>query len=66
MKAANASPRIFNAEQTRNALPYPALCDAISGILKSYAKGRIMAPERLVASLAAKGTLLLMPASDAR
>jgi ornithine cyclodeaminase len=66
MKAHNASPHIFNAEQTRNALPYLALCDAISGILKSYTKGRIMAPERLVASLAAKGTLLLMPASDGR
>ena len=60
------SPRIYDAEKTRNALPYPALSDAISEILRAYEDDQIIAPERLVVSLGTRGTLLLMPASDER
>ena len=60
----NSSPRIYDAEQTRNALPYPALSEAISEVLSAYENGRIIAPERFVVSLEKHGTLLLMPASD--
>jgi 1-piperideine-2-carboxylate/1-pyrroline-2-carboxylate reductase [NAD(P)H] len=56
--------RIFDAAQTRRALPYPALCDVIVDVLQAYQAGRIIAPERMVVTIAAEGTLLLMPASD--
>ena len=58
--------RIFDAAQTRRALPYPALCDALEDVLRAHRTGRIVAPERLVVSIAAEGTLLVMPASDGR
>ena len=58
--------RILDAEQTRNALPYAALCDAIAEVLEAYRNGRLIAPERFVVSLGRQGTLLLMPASDGR
>ncbi|MGA8282872.1 MAG: hypothetical protein WB853_18390, partial [Desulfobacterales bacterium] len=56
--------RIFDAAQTRLALPYPALCDVLSDMLQAHRAGRIVAPERMTVSIAAEGTLLLMPASD--
>jgi ornithine cyclodeaminase len=56
--------RIFDAVQTRLALPYPALCDVIVDILQAHRAGRIVAPERMVVPIAAEGILLLMPASD--
>ena len=56
--------RIFDAAQTRLALPYPALCDVIVDMLQAHRAGRIVAPERMVVSIAAEGVLLLMPASD--
>ena len=56
--------RIFDSAQTRLALPYPALCDVLVDMLQAHRTGRIMAPERMVVSIAAEGTLLLMPASD--
>lgn len=59
-------PRVFDAVQTRNALPYTALCDAIAEVLKAHRSGRVIAPERLVVSLGGQGTLLLMPATDGR
>lgn len=58
--------RIFDATQTRLALPYPALCDVLADMLQAHRTGRIVAPERMVVSIAAEGTLLLMPASDGR
>ncbi|MEJ2476685.1 MAG: delta(1)-pyrroline-2-carboxylate reductase family protein [Desulfobacterales bacterium] len=58
--------RIFDAAQTRRALPYPALCDALADMLQAHRTGRIVAPERMVVSIAAEGTLLVMPASDGR
>jgi 1-piperideine-2-carboxylate/1-pyrroline-2-carboxylate reductase [NAD(P)H] len=58
--------RIFDAAQTRRALPYPALCDALVDMLQAHRTGRIVAPERMVVSIAAEGTLLVMPASDGR
>jgi ornithine cyclodeaminase len=58
--------RIFDAVQTRQALPYPALCDALVDVLRAHRTGRIVAPERMVVSIAAEGTLLVMPASDGR
>ena len=66
MKVSDVVPRIFDAIQTRNALPYTRLCDAISEILEAHRTGRVIAPERLVFSLLGQGTLLLMPASDER
>ena len=62
----NISPPNYDAEHTRNALPYPALSEAISEILLAYEEDRIIAPERFVVSLGTRGTLLLMPASDER
>lgn len=56
----------LNAEKTRRLLPYSALCDAVVAALRDYRAGRIIAPERLVVSIAEKGLLLLMPASDGR
>jgi len=58
--------RIFDAAQTRRALPYPALCDVLVDVLRAHRTGRIVAPERMVVSIAAEGTLLVMPASDGR
>jgi 1-piperideine-2-carboxylate/1-pyrroline-2-carboxylate reductase [NAD(P)H] len=58
--------RIFDAVQTRRALPYLALCDVLVDVLKAHRTGRIVAPERMVVSIAAEGTLLVMPASDGR
>ena len=58
--------RIFDAAQTRRALPYPALCDALVDMLQAHRTGRIVAPERMVVSIAVEGTLLVMPASDGR
>jgi ornithine cyclodeaminase len=58
--------RIFDAVQTRQALPYPALCDALVDVLRAHRTGRIVAPERMVVPIAAEGTLLVMPASDGR
>jgi ornithine cyclodeaminase len=66
MNDANLSSLVRDADQTREALPYPALCDAISSILKLHRAGRVIAPERLVVSLGGSGALLLMPASDGR
>ncbi|MFZ1198523.1 MAG: delta(1)-pyrroline-2-carboxylate reductase family protein [Desulfobacterales bacterium] len=56
--------KIFNAAQTRQSLPYPALCDILADTLQAHRAGRIVAPERMVVSIAAGGSLLLMPASD--
>lgn len=66
MKAPDVVPRVFDALQTRNALPYMMLCDAIAEVLEAHRTGRVIAPERLVVSLHGQGTLLLMPASDER
>jgi ornithine cyclodeaminase len=57
---------IFDAAQTRRALPYPTLCDVLVDMLQAYRTGRIVAPERMVVSIADEGTLLVMPASDGR
>ncbi len=57
---------IFDAAQTRLALPYPTLCDVLADMLQAYRNGRIVAPERMVVSIADGGALLVMPASDGR
>ena len=64
MNSSTSFIRIFDVAQTRMALPYPALCDVIVDMLQAHRTGRIVAPERMVVSIAAEGTLLLMPASD--
>lgn len=64
MNPSTNSIRILDAAQTRLALPYPALCDVLVDMFKAHRAGRIVAPERTVVSIAAEGTLLLMPASD--
>lgn len=64
MGDATLSSLVFDADQTCEALPYPALCDAIGSVLQLHRAGRVIAPERLVFSLGGRGTLLLMPASD--
>ncbi|MCX7802038.1 MAG: delta(1)-pyrroline-2-carboxylate reductase family protein [Meiothermus ruber] len=58
--------RILTAEETAQALPYPALARAIAGVLEARAQGTVQAPERLVVPLAGGATLLLMPATDPR
>ncbi len=66
MPEPDMAPRVFDAVQTRSALPYTALCDAIAEVLEAYRTGRVIAPERLAVSLGEQGTLLLMPATDGR
>ncbi|WP_337870602.1 delta(1)-pyrroline-2-carboxylate reductase family protein [Meiothermus sp.] len=56
--------RLLTAEETAQALPYPALAQAIAGVLEARAQGAVQAPERLVVPLAGGATLLLMPATD--
>jgi ornithine cyclodeaminase len=56
--------RILTAEETAQALPYPALARAIAGVLEARAQDVVEAPERLVVPLAGGATLLLMPAAD--
>ncbi|MFC6919834.1 delta(1)-pyrroline-2-carboxylate reductase family protein [Meiothermus taiwanensis] len=58
--------RILTAEETAQALPYPALAQAIAGVLEARAQGLVQAPERLVVPLVGGATLLLMPATDPR
>ncbi len=58
--------RILTAEETAQALPYPALAQAIAGVLEARAQGEVQAPERLVVPLAGGAALLLMPATDPR
>jgi 1-piperideine-2-carboxylate/1-pyrroline-2-carboxylate reductase [NAD(P)H] len=64
MNSSTQNMRIFDSAHTRLALPYPALCDVLVDMLQAHRTGRIIVPERMVVSIAAEGTLLLMPASD--
>jgi len=51
----------FNARETAQRLPYPALADAVAAVL--LGRGGLVAPERSVVNLG-DGSLLLMPASS--
>lgn len=55
---------VLSAEETAALLPYPALAEAIAGVLADHRQGLITAPERLVVGLPGGATLLLMPAAD--
>jgi 1-piperideine-2-carboxylate/1-pyrroline-2-carboxylate reductase [NAD(P)H] len=58
------SMQTFNAEETHNLLPYPALADYLLSMLADKKAGTAYAPERVAVPLARGGTLLLMPATD--
>lgn len=51
----------FDADETAQRLPYPALADAVAAVLLN--RGGLVAPERSVINLG-DGSLLLMPASS--
>ncbi|MBN9370648.1 MULTISPECIES: delta(1)-pyrroline-2-carboxylate reductase family protein [unclassified Hydrogenophaga] len=56
-------PRLYAAEATAAALPYPALADAIAALLRDPT---VKVPARTVLPLPAGGTFFAMPATDAR
>ncbi|HKJ95998.1 MAG TPA: delta(1)-pyrroline-2-carboxylate reductase family protein [Gammaproteobacteria bacterium] len=56
--------RILDAEQTRAALGYVAIADAVAEVLERRAAGKTTAPPRGVMELPEDATLLLMPATD--
>lgn len=56
-------PRLYAAEATAAALPYPALADAIAALLRDPT---VKVPARTVLPLSAGGTFFAMPATDAR
>lgn len=56
------SDRLFSPERTAQALPYPALADAIARLLQDPA---VRVPPRLVERLANGASLFVMPAHDA-
>ncbi len=54
----------LTAGETIALLPYPALSDALAGVLQDKKAGRASAPQRLGLPLAGGGLLFLMPATD--
>jgi ornithine cyclodeaminase len=61
--------KVLDAEQTRQLLPYPALADALRGVLADKLAGKARAPARTSMPLpggAGDAVLLLMPAHDER
>lgn len=56
-------PRVYAAEATAAALPYPALAEAIAALLRDPT---VKVPARTVLPLPAGGTFFAMPATDAR
>lgn len=54
---------LLNPASTAQALPYPALAEAIESLLKDPS---VQVPPRIVQSLPAGGSLFVMPACDAR
>lgn len=57
--------KIFDAEQTAQALPYPRLVAAIEAVLQDVRNGTIVAPPRQFVPLGGGASLLLMPATAA-
>ena len=57
--------RFFDANETAALLPYGALRDELAVVLAEHEKGELFLEERVVLALP-QGTLLAMPASDAR
>ncbi len=58
--------RQYDARETHGLLPYAELAEAIGAVLRAAGRGEAVAPPRLHLPLAAGGTLLVMPAADAR
>ncbi|HLU82262.1 MAG TPA: delta(1)-pyrroline-2-carboxylate reductase family protein [Trueperaceae bacterium] len=59
------SHRFYDADETAELLPYGALRDELAAVLAEHARGELFLKERLILPLP-QGTLLAMPASDAR
>lgn len=56
----------FDATDTANRLPYPALAEGIATMLLRWQNGLVHVPERTILDLPNGGKLLVMPASDDR
>jgi 1-piperideine-2-carboxylate/1-pyrroline-2-carboxylate reductase [NAD(P)H] len=56
--------KTFDAEATRDLLPYPELAQALQTVLRDKQAGSAVAPPRLIVPIANNGTLLVMPAAD--
>ncbi len=54
--------KILDATQTAQALPYPALIEALEEVLRDVRRGTVTAPPRQAIALGGGATLLLMPA----
>lgn len=53
---------MFNAQATRDALPWAALLEEVATVCREHAAGLVFCPTRMVVPLGAAGTLLVMPA----
>lgn len=58
--------KFFNAEETKELLPFTSLIAHLEMTVKEYAQGQIICPSRLVTPLAKKGIMLSMPAVGSR
>jgi ornithine cyclodeaminase len=56
--------KTFDAQATRDLLPYPELAQALQTVLQDKQAGKASAPPRLIVPIANNGTLLVMPAAD--
>ena len=56
--------KTFDAQATRDLLPYPELAQALQTVLRDKQAGTATAPPRLIVPIANNGTLLVMPAAD--
>ena len=56
--------KIFDAQATRELLPYPELAESLRQVLQDREAGIAQAPPRIIVPLYGGGTLLVMPAAD--